>query len=221
MKKINIGYLLRDTKPGTILYSPICGECTFDGLERVPDSKKYWINVSGSHKLRFNFDGSYDLNGECLLFPSKDIRDWGVFQTKFARGNKDFAKELQSVFTSHGCVDLNDNSCSFENNLYYIDRNSNSLMALSVHDNASLVQYITTTGIELKPNQKVIKKFQAFDPVLVRDKDTEMWIPRIFSDYEAEGSYPYQCQDGCGYKQCIPYNKSIIKLLGINKEYEN
>ena len=67
---------LRNTPKGTKLYSPICGECT---LVTVSSNR---IVVMDHRNVCRSFDpyGLIDVNGECLLFPSKDVRDWGNYQ---------------------------------------------------------------------------------------------------------------------------------------------
>ena len=85
--KINIAKLLKDCPEGTKLYSPICGECTFDSVMDV------WINVYKENLKRhftFNHLGQHcssSNDSECLLFPSKDNRDWSKFQRQFKDGD--------------------------------------------------------------------------------------------------------------------------------------
>ena len=67
---------LRNTPKGTKLYSPICGECT---LMTVSNNR---IVVMDHRNVCRSFDpyGLIDANGECLLFPSKEVRDWSNYQ---------------------------------------------------------------------------------------------------------------------------------------------
>ena len=67
---------LRNTPKGTKLYSPICGECT---LVTVSSNR---IVVMDHRNVCRSFDpyGLIDVNGECLLFPSKEVRDWSNYQ---------------------------------------------------------------------------------------------------------------------------------------------
>ena len=86
--KINVAEILKDCPIGTKLYSPLCGECEIDHVKiRVPDKDsiiriKYLINEGIQNYIAFYYDGTY-LNlekGECLLFPSKENRDWNTFK---------------------------------------------------------------------------------------------------------------------------------------------
>ena len=41
------------------------------------------IIISDSHdRMVLNKDGTYNTNGECLIFPSKDNRDWSSLKLK-------------------------------------------------------------------------------------------------------------------------------------------
>lgn len=55
------------------LYSPICGECE---LDRVSDGNYITVIDNDGLSLTFYVDGRYRIGSECLLFPSKECRDW-------------------------------------------------------------------------------------------------------------------------------------------------
>ena len=81
-EKINIVEILKDKPKGTKLYSSACGKCK---LEEV-DDKSFKISFYNS---KFSFmkrgEGYLDKNGqlyddgECVVFPSKEMRDWSKF----------------------------------------------------------------------------------------------------------------------------------------------
>ena len=83
--KINIADILKDKPKGTKLYSSACGKCN---LEEVYD-KSFKISFYNS---KFGFmnggEGYLDKNGklyddgECVVFPSKQMRDWDKFAWK-------------------------------------------------------------------------------------------------------------------------------------------
>lgn len=83
--KINIVEILKDKPQGTKLYSSACGKCK---LEEVND-KSFKISFYNS---KFGFmtggDGYFDKkgklydDGECVVFPSKEMRDWSKFAWK-------------------------------------------------------------------------------------------------------------------------------------------
>ena len=82
----NIAEILKDYPKGTKLYSPICGECKLIGVHREYGTNKVTLSVSyDDEKYVAAFDefGRYiQYVGECLLFPSKDDRDWNTFRFK-------------------------------------------------------------------------------------------------------------------------------------------
>ena len=88
MDKINIAEILQDKSQGTKLYSPICGDVWLVKAEKKDEfTDKYPITVSKDkdvalNTLGFMKHGQYTSNGECLLFPSKEMRDWEKFAWK-------------------------------------------------------------------------------------------------------------------------------------------
>lgn len=82
-EKINIAEILKDKKEGIRLYSPIFGDCTYCYIQ----DKTSDICVKRQYNVMsyFNFEGLYNTAGECLLFPSKEMRNWSKFAWK--KGN--------------------------------------------------------------------------------------------------------------------------------------
>lgn len=83
--EINIVKILKDKPQGTKLYSSACGKCN---LKEV-DDKSFKISFYNS-KFGFMNGGEeyldkngklYD-DGECVVFPSKEMRDWSKFAWK-------------------------------------------------------------------------------------------------------------------------------------------
>ena len=79
-KKINIAEILKDKPKGIRLYSPIFGECAFCCVREETDD--ICVNQHNGEKAFFNSKGLYNILGECLLFPSKEMRDWRKFAWK-------------------------------------------------------------------------------------------------------------------------------------------
>lgn len=85
---MNIANLLKYCPIGTKLYSTVFGEVTFD---RINMDEKYPIlvyKIDGAH-TSFDEEGRYIkcYNSECVLFPSKDQRDWSKFRLPLKRGD--------------------------------------------------------------------------------------------------------------------------------------
>ena len=84
-QKLNITEILKNKPRGTKLYSMIHGKCSF---EAVTDeifkinfcTSKFGLTQSGECTL-IKFGNMYD-GGECIIFPSKEMRDWRKFAWK-------------------------------------------------------------------------------------------------------------------------------------------
>lgn len=136
-ENINLVEILKDAPKGTKLYSPIFGECS---LSRV-DNVIYPIAVTFTDKYgiktlqHFTAFGKYtETDGaECLLFPSKDNRDWSTF--KVPRKHKNF--ELgQKVLVP-----------------YYDYNNNKWRLTFYSHYDKSSEHHITTCGMYWSDNE--------------------------------------------------------------------
>ena len=82
-ENLNLAEILKDCPKGTKLYSTIYGDVEF---VKVSNHLEYPIEV----KRRYYSIGSFTndgrllagYNGECVLFPSKEQRDWSKFEYK-------------------------------------------------------------------------------------------------------------------------------------------
>ena len=79
-QELIIAEILRDKPHGIKLYSPIFGDCTFCHIK--DESSDICVRRPYNEISYFNFDGVYHTGGECLLFPSKEMRDWSKFAWK-------------------------------------------------------------------------------------------------------------------------------------------
>ena len=79
-EKINIAEILKDKPKGIRLYSPIFGECAFSFVQEETDD--ICVKQHNGEKAFFNSKGLYNILGECLLFPSRNMRDWSKFLWK-------------------------------------------------------------------------------------------------------------------------------------------
>ena len=82
-ENLNLAEILKDCPKGKKLYSTVCGEVEF---EEVNVGAKHPISVRINDYNIFNFTADGRLynkfGGECVLFPSKDQRDWSKFKVK-------------------------------------------------------------------------------------------------------------------------------------------
>jgi hypothetical protein len=78
-EKINIAKILKDKPQGTKLYSLTYGDCSYQ--EYTGD---FGIECQSQNGVQFSLDeyGRYCIEGECILFPSKEMQDWENFAWK-------------------------------------------------------------------------------------------------------------------------------------------
>ena len=74
--KLNIAEILKDKPVNTKLYSPTYGDCNLI----VPEDMII-TDMLGENRC-FYEDGKISKTGECMLFPSKEMRDWSKFAWK-------------------------------------------------------------------------------------------------------------------------------------------
>lgn len=109
---MNIAEILKNVPKGTKLYSPIFGEVTFMCTSGL------YIEVLDSMNIirEFWHDGKFYKNGECMLFPSRENRDWNTFKKFDINTLKPFDRVLardhdidvwSCEFYSHYRTDLN------------------------------------------------------------------------------------------------------------------
>lgn len=90
-ENLNLKEILKDCPSGTKLYSPVYGDVELVEVIQVEDEilssiedDIYPIKIKLNNNSLDNFtkDGLIfaDYNGECMLFPSKDQRDWSKFK---------------------------------------------------------------------------------------------------------------------------------------------
>ena len=81
-EKIDLTKILKDCPKGTKLYSVIYGDVKFSHISKdsrcpiILHTYKGGVTVVTKHG-RHNID--YETEGECVLFPSKEQRDWSKF----------------------------------------------------------------------------------------------------------------------------------------------
>ena len=89
-ENIDLTKILKDCPKGWKLYSPIFGEMKFS---KIGDNDYSIIVTQDCHTASFTKEGFYyaDVDGECLLFPSKDQRDWSKFTAPW------YKKEMDTI----------------------------------------------------------------------------------------------------------------------------
>lgn len=105
-QKLNLCEILKDCPEGTKLYSPLFGEVDFQRI-RSDDENAIAI-TKGVIDASFTKEGFYyaDVSEECLLFPSKEQRDWSKFTAPWLKKERFDPKTLKPfdkvIFKGHG-----------------------------------------------------------------------------------------------------------------------
>ena len=80
MNMINkLSTLLKDFPKGTKLYSPICGDVYLEDVSEdmiTLQTKQGKTLIFNGYGCYHTYADNYQGDGECLLLPSKEIRDW-------------------------------------------------------------------------------------------------------------------------------------------------
>ena len=76
--KINIGDILKDKPVGLKFYSNTFGYISFNGVHK--DKVYFFSEDTNAHSVKPN--GKMYNGGECIIFPSKEMRDWEKFSWK-------------------------------------------------------------------------------------------------------------------------------------------
>lgn len=92
-EELNLVEILKNVPSGTKLWSCISGDIEFGSIDSDHNSK-YPIKTSAE---TFTSDGKlYEYRGECILFPSKDQRDWSKFKVDLQEGTKVMCAEVDT-----------------------------------------------------------------------------------------------------------------------------
>ena len=84
-KNLNLVEILKDCPKGTKLYSTIFGDVKFQSIDEFSTFHPIAVETDENYIEHFSADGRYYFRyngGECILFPSKDQRDWSKFNIK-------------------------------------------------------------------------------------------------------------------------------------------
>lgn len=84
---MNIAEILKYCPKGTKLYCTLCGNAELGEITNIGTIviRKVADAISTSYTL--DYEGRYSNSGECVLFPSKDQRDWNKFRLPVKRGD--------------------------------------------------------------------------------------------------------------------------------------
>lgn len=216
---MNIAEILKYCPEGTKLYSTAFGEVT---LDEVNIHSVYSIVVRRSNYLKTSFtkEGHYleDYpDSECVLFPSKEQRDWSKFRLPVKRGDIMMDINGECPFIATGELS-NTNSpkyiCGinslgeFQLNLFKGGWTPNFYIPASEEAKKELFDKMEEAGYKWNADtlelEKIKQGFKPFDKVLARNNPSDLWYADIYLGYFEGRSFPYRCATSY-YKTCIPY----------------
>ena len=95
-ENIDLTKILKNCPKGFKLYSLVHGEVTFLGISEISNIYSINVKVDGLG-VSYTFDGKihHHYGGECVLFPSKDQRDWSKFTAPWLKKERFDPKTLK------------------------------------------------------------------------------------------------------------------------------
>ena len=230
--EINIANILKNKPNGTKLYADAFGELSFECIKDNQDDSIYTKSKTFS-SLTFYSNGKYAKEGEPILVPSKEMRDWSKFAWK--KGDILVSNDGKShIIFNRWC---NDNYITFSGKHYLNNENKNnafyykvcicSTNTYSLEDKDTAKAYINAIEERLsgKLNLKTLTiedikteyQFKPFEKVLVRDSYDDEWRASFFSHFkESDRRF---VSTYLTWKYCIPYEGNE-SLLGTTKDVE-
>ena len=208
---INLVSILKHCPKGTKLYSPIFGEVTLYSINNKIIDVIAIDNGDETTHIEFSRLGRLILgysDAECVLFPSKDQRDWSKFQIPIKRGDIMMFDDKSAVFIVDTVKDTYITTIAYCNNINKI------ILNFKVHEDYipasedmkdKLFAAMNKAGYEW--DGETLKKksqFKPFEKVLVRDNETEKWRCAFYSYFEPYSTYPHVTSNGA-YAMCIPF----------------
>lgn len=236
-KEINIAKILMDKPKGTKLYSPMCGECHLDYIDNsMIILEELGEDNANSNPLCFYADGTYMYHGECLLFPSKEMRNWHKFAWK--KGDvlvsdngmsevmfEKFKDNTYTSFIGKHCIYLLPN----DDNYHYEEEDTYKTEMFSIETKDATQCYINTIeerlggklNLETLEIEDIKPKWtpKPFERVITRVDDDSVWVANIFSHMNSYGEYVTIGCEG-GYTYCLPYNEETAHLIGTTDNYK-
>lgn len=207
-QKLNLVEILKTTPKGTKLYSPIYGTVRFERLRDDSDGFPIYVRRADDALVPLTEEGKFALSfdGECVLFPSKDNRDWSNF--KVDDNDNGFSKgEYVRSKNSGGCfkiIDINEELGIYSIVELVSDRKIQGDLTFS-RDNF-------INGFE-KIEKFDMSCFRPFDRVLVRDYESSHWKLGTFSHIDDSSEFKFVTSICEGFKHCVPYNSDTEELL--------
>ena len=224
----NLISILKHCPEGTKLYSPIYGEVTFTRISIINTILVKATKSNGEiTSVDFNrfgrFSGEFS-NSECVLFPSKDQRDWDKFRIPTKKGDVImFNGQVPCLVTGDYSRDKKDWVCGLledgdfcTNIIHPSEWNAHFYTFATKEVKDKLFEAMDKAGYTW--DGETLKKkpqFKPFEKVLVRDSKSDKWRCAFYSHFEPNGIFHYDTTSGM-YRMCIPFEGNE-HLVGTTK----
>ena len=224
----NLVSILKHCPEGTKLYSPIYGEVVLDSVQsksiytlaKTNNGATLVVEFTRLGRLYYEFS-----NAECVLFPSKDQRDWNKFRIPTKKGDVImFNGQVPCLVTG----DYSQNKKKWVCGLL----EDGDFCTNFIHPSEWCPCFYTFATEEVKDklfeamdkagytwDGEILKKkepqFKPFEKVLVRDSELEEWRCTFYSHFNSKGVYHHNTVSGA-YVMCIPFEGNE-HLVGTTK----
>ena len=217
---VNVAEILRDYKANEIiLYTTMYGNAFLKGFTRDGSG----IILESTNTVDISLDASGRMkevqSGECIMFPSAEMRDWNKF---FKHGDVVIDQKgdmfvfdcwAKRNYTKMSIIDYFDKPSSFGGNEFRLKRLTVKTKDFQKADEEQrkwffdLMEQSYTIVVDCGRIVEVYNKapgFKQYDRVLVRNRK-QSWKIDLFSHYEQFGSFHYRTRGGY-YEYCIPFD---------------
>lgn len=224
----NLISILKHCPEGTKLYSPIYGEVT---LYSVNNRRIDVIATNCSDEtnhIRFSRLGRLILgypNSECVLFPSKDQRDWDKFRIPTKKGDVImFNGQVPCLVTGDYSQDIKNWVCGLledddfcTNIIHPSEWNARFYTFATEEVKDKLFKAMDKAGYtwDGETLKKKEPQFKPFEKVLARDTESDKWECTFYSHFDSKSRYPHSTTSGM-YVMCIPFEGNE-HLVGTTK----
>lgn len=132
---LNLIPLLENCPKGTELYSPNYGTLYFVGIDYYEAYPICCVDKYGKER-EFTQEGKYEYDGECVIFPSRNQRDWSKFKPNNSKFDPKTFKTFDKVLVKlDGCVWFADFiSKPMSNNIIYTISTVNANMVIPYNE---------------------------------------------------------------------------------------
>lgn len=235
-ENVNVAEILRDYQPNEIiLYTTMYGNAYLKGFTRDGGIILGCCNAIMKGNLLLDVNGRVKdtQRGECVLFPSSEMRDWNKF---FKHGDVVINSKNGSMyvfdcwakgdFTEMSIIDYFDKPSSFGGKEFKIKHLTVKTKDYQKAEDEQrefffeLMEQSYTFVVDCGRITMVDKKaphFNTYDKVLVRNRK-QSWKIDMFSHYEQFGIYRYRTLGGY-YEFCIPFDGNE-HLVGVEVKDE-